>query len=113
MIFNSKQFSWILIFNQSRDKRFDSRPRGGGFGPCRHHCAVVLELGTFYPSLVLVQPRNTYPCLTERLLMGRKESNQTNKQTKSRDKILSVVFFGDKYRINLTALRMLHFAKQT
>ena len=25
-----------------------------------------------YPSLVLVQPRNTRPCLTERLLMGRK-----------------------------------------
>ena len=32
------------------------------------------------PSLVLVQPRKTHPCLTERLLMGRKESNQTNKQ---------------------------------
>ena len=29
-----------------------------------------------YPSLVLVQPRKTRPCLTERLLMGRKESNQ-------------------------------------
>ena len=33
-----------------------------------------------YPSLVQVQPRKTRPCLTERLLMGRKESNQTNKQ---------------------------------
>ena len=33
-----------------------------------------------YPSLVLVQPRKTCPCLTERLLMGHKESNQTNKQ---------------------------------
>ena len=33
-----------------------------------------------YPSLVLVQPRKTRSCLTERLLMGRKESNQTNKQ---------------------------------
>ena len=30
-----------------------------------------------YPSLVLVQPRKTCPCLTERLLNGRKESNQT------------------------------------
>ena len=29
------------------------------------------------PSLVLVQPRKTCPCLTERLLIGRKESNQT------------------------------------
>ena len=33
-----------------------------------------------YPSLVLVQPRKTRPSLTERLLMGRKELNQTNKQ---------------------------------
>ena len=31
------------------------------------------------PSLVLVQPRKTHPFITERLLMGRKESNQTNK----------------------------------
>ena len=30
-----------------------------------------------YPSLVLVQPRKTRPFITERLLMGRKESNQT------------------------------------
>ena len=29
----------------------------------------------------MVQPRKTRPCLTERLLMGRKESNQTNKQS--------------------------------
>ena len=35
-----------------------------------------------YPSLVLVQSKKTRPCLTERLLMGRKESNQT-KQTKT------------------------------
>ena len=32
-----------------------------------------------YPSLVLVQPRKTRPYITERLLMGRKESNQTFK----------------------------------
>ena len=30
---------------------------------------------TPYPSSVLVQPRKTRPCLTKRLLMGRKESN--------------------------------------
>ena len=29
------------------------------------------------PSLVLVQPRKTRPYITGRLLMGRKESNQT------------------------------------
>ena len=39
-------------------------------GPCARH---------IYPSLVLVQPRKTRLCLTEKLLMGRKESNQTNK----------------------------------
>ena len=33
------------------------------------------------PGLVLVQPRKTRPYITQRLLMGRKESNQTNKQT--------------------------------
>ena len=33
------------------------------------------------PSLVLVQPRKTRPLITEILLMGRNESNQTNKQT--------------------------------
>ena len=37
-----------------------------------------------YPSLVLVVPRKTRPCLTERLLMRRKESNQT-KSTKVSD----------------------------
>ena len=31
------------------------------------------------PSLVLVQPRKTHPFITERLLIWRKESNQTNK----------------------------------
>ena len=41
-------------------------------GPCARH---------IYPSLVLVQPRKTRPCLTEKLLMGLKESNQTNKIT--------------------------------
>ena len=34
-----------------------------------------------YPSLVLVQHRKTRPFITEKLLIGRKESNQTNKQT--------------------------------
>ena len=33
------------------------------------------------PSLVLVQPRKTRPYIIERLLMGRKESNQKKKKT--------------------------------
>ena len=39
---------------------------------------IFATLGIRY--LELVQPRKTRLCLTERLLMGRKESNQTNKQ---------------------------------
>ena len=57
----------------------DSRPRGRWFEPHQRHCVVVLARH-IYPSLVLVKSRKTCPCLTERLLMGRKESNkQTNK----------------------------------
>ena len=53
----------------------DSRQRGGGFKPHRHHCVVTLSKN-INPSLVLVQPRKTCPFITERLLMGRKESNK-------------------------------------
>ena len=58
----------------------DSRPKGRGFEPHRRHCVVSLSKN-INPSLVLVQPRKTRPFITERLLMGRKESNQTHKQT--------------------------------
>ena len=61
-------------------RALDSRPRGRGFEPRRRHCVVSLSKN-INPSLVLVQPRKTRPFITERLLMGRKESNQTNKQT--------------------------------
>ena len=40
-----------------------------------------------YLSLVLAQPRKTRPCLTERLLMGSKESNQTKTKQKRNVKI--------------------------
>ena len=53
----------------------DSRPKGRGFEP---HCGVSFSKN-INPSLVLVQPRKTRPYITERLLMGCKESNQTNK----------------------------------
>ena len=56
----------------------DSRPKGLGFEPHRRHCVVSLSKN-INPSLVLVQPRKTRPFISERLLMGRKESNQTNK----------------------------------
>ena len=54
----------------------DSRPKGRGFEPHRSHCVVSLSKN-INPSLVLVQPRKTRSFITERLLMGRKESNQT------------------------------------
>ena len=56
----------------------DSRPKGRRFEPHWRHCLVSLSKN-INPSLVLVQPRETRPFITERLLMGRKESNQTNK----------------------------------
>ena len=51
------------------------RPRGRRFASQRRHCVVSLSKN-INPSLVLVQPRKTRPFITERLLMGRKESNQ-------------------------------------
>ena len=54
----------------------DSRPKGSGFEPHRRHCVVSLSKN-IDPSLALVQPKKTRPFITERLLMGRKESNQT------------------------------------
>ena len=54
----------------------DSRPTGCGFEPHRRHCFVSLSK-KINPSLILVQPRKTCPFITERLLMGRKESNLT------------------------------------
>ena len=65
------------------------RERGGSVEECltrdrravgssltRRHCVVSLSKN-IYPSLVLVQPRKTRPFITERLLMGHKESNQS------------------------------------
>ena len=61
----------------------DSRPKSRGFEPHRRHYVVSLSKN-INPSLVLVQPRKTRPFITERLLMGRKESNQTNKQKRQK-----------------------------
>ena len=70
----------LLISEWLSGRVLDSRPNGRGFEPHRRHCVVSLSKN-INPSLVLVQPRKTRPFITERLLMGRKESNQTNKQT--------------------------------
>ena len=57
----------------------DLSPKGRKFEPNRRHCVVSLSK-SINPSLVLVQPRKTRPFITEGLLIGHKESNQTNKQ---------------------------------
>ena len=72
----------VLGVQWLRGRVLDSRPRGRGFEPHRRHCVLSLSKN-IYPSLVLVQPRKTRPFITERLLMGRKESNQTNKSNKT------------------------------
>ena len=59
-----------------RDRVLYLIPRGRGFEPHRRHCAVSMSK-IINPSLVLDQPRKTRSFLTEGLLMGRKESNQT------------------------------------
>ena len=54
---------------------------------------LILFARHINPSLVLVQPRETRPYLTDRLLMGCKESNQTNTPIVCFDeKILSEVY---------------------
>ena len=52
----------------------DSRP-SHRFEPHWCHCVVVLEQD-IYLSLVLVQPMKARPYITERFLMGSKESNK-------------------------------------
>ena len=51
----------------------------------RRHCVVFLSK-SINPSLLLVQPRKTRPFITERLLMGHKESNQKIKKNEFKHK---------------------------
>ena len=76
----TKEQIHIQIRNAKLQEKLDSRPKSHGFEPHRRHCVVSLSKN-INPSLVLVQPRKTRPFITERLLIGRKESNQT-KSTK-------------------------------
>ena len=50
---------------------------------------------THLSNLVLFQPRKACPYITERLLMGHKESNQTNKQIILREKSLLIWTYED------------------
>ena len=66
--------------------------------PHRRHCVVSLSKN-INPSLVLVQPRKTCRFITERLLMGRKESNQATQNKRQKigfqDRLLLIA--GQKY----------------
>ena len=52
----------------------DQRATGSSLTGVTALCPWARHINT---SLVLVQPRKTRPFITERLVMGRKESNQT------------------------------------
>ena len=57
------------------DRVLDLRQRACGFEP--HRCRCIMSWSkNINPSLELVQPRKTRPFITERFLMGCKESNQ-------------------------------------
>ena len=74
------KFECIMMVGEFLTDMNYSRLRGRRLEPHRRHCVVSLSKNINL-SLVLVQPRKTCPFITERFLMGRKESNkQTNKQ---------------------------------
>ena len=54
------------------------RLRGRGFEPHQRHCVVVLEQDTFILAKYWFNPGRPVPVKIERLLMRRKESNETN-----------------------------------
>ena len=73
-----------------------SRPKGRGFEPHRRHCVVSFSKN-INPSLVLVQPRKTRPFITERLLMGRIESNQTKNKNLNASNFVFPSLYDDHY----------------
>ena len=70
-VLGSAVAQWLSAWCETEGPRVRASPASLRCGPWARH---------IYPSLVLVRPRKTRPYITERLLMGRKESNQTNKQ---------------------------------
>ena len=73
-----------IILKWLSGRVLDSRPSGWGFKP--HDVTLLMSLSkNINPSLVLVQPRKTCPFITERLLMGCKESNKRNERKKLAD----------------------------
>ena len=71
------ELMYLLIMGAQRlsGRVLESRQRGRGFEPHRHHCVVSLSKNI---KLNTGSIQKTRPLITERLLMGRKESNQTS-----------------------------------
>ena len=74
-------FMYVLLSKCGSAVECMTRNRGSAGSSLTCVTALCSWARHISPSLVLVQPRKTRPYVTERLLMGRKESNQTNKQT--------------------------------
>ena len=69
--FGSDEYSYSILYSDLRVSEYSDTRSSPSCGPLARH---------IYPSLILVQPRKTRPYLTERLLMGLKESNQTKQK---------------------------------
>ena len=69
-----------FVYKERSGSVVECLTRDRGFEPHRRHCVVSLSKN-INPCFVLVQPRKTRPFITEILLMGRKESTQTYKET--------------------------------
>ena len=68
-LYNTPRYNMDLGAQWPSGRVLHSRPRGCGFEPHWRHCVVSMSKN-INPSLVLVQPRKTCPCITERLLTG-------------------------------------------
>ena len=99
------------FYRELSGRVLDLRLRGHGFEPHRCHCVVSLSKN-INPSLVLVQPRKTCPFIA--LLMGSKESNQTNKtqvllycRYQTYSDTLKILFFLQLFHIGIVFLLLL------
>ena len=72
------ELMYLVIMGAQRlsGRVLESRQRGRVFEPHWHHCVVSLSKNI---KLSIGSTQKTRPFITERLLMGCKESNQTSK----------------------------------
>ena len=97
---------FILTFSNEREHSGSveeclTRDRGAA-GSNRRHCIVSLSK-IINPSLVLVQPRKTHPFIFERLLMGRREPNQTKQNSVKR--VSQFVYRTNEFREKMESIQ--------